>query len=371
MVSYFLLKMNKRLIILFLCFLFLLTTLTSCKSIKLENCIPFLSNNFFSQDDFSQNEIFINYWDIERGKVYLNYKKLYSGFMQGTYSYIFPYFWDGENMFYLNCNLKEINKKNLKLYLSSPSEIPQLSLFKNNPIKVNFNQENLSIEIYEEIDKKLVLKNKYNIESSLLPNDLKYDQEIYPFIVLEKENSELKIIFLYSSFDMNKSNIILIKLFIFSINKDEIKIIKTKGISNYSISWLFSDSPYKNFFIKDNKIFLNFCCNQENLGLLWYLDLNSGEFKEIIDSIKFNENYPSVEKIYEGSNENYIGFYKDYYIFYNNNELIATNKNGEVIGKINILRKEKRIEVYKNGKLTQRLNIKNINSNIQFPNYSN
>ncbi|MBC7194700.1 MAG: hypothetical protein H5U37_03500 [Caldisericia bacterium] len=217
----------------------------------------------------------------------------------------------------------------------------------------------------------MVLKNKYNIESSLLPNDLIYDQEIYPFIVLEKENSELKIIFLYSSIDMNKSNKILTKLFIFSINKDEIKIIKTKGISNYSVSWFFSDSPYKNFFIKDDKIFLNFCCNQKNLGLLWYLDLNTGEFKEVIESIKFNENYTLVEERYEGSKENFIGFYKDYYIFYNNNELIATNRNGEVVGKINILRKEKRIEVYKNGKLTQSLNIKNINSNIQFPNYSN
>ncbi|MGB9750602.1 MAG: hypothetical protein ACPLWB_07205 [Caldisericia bacterium] len=330
-----------------------------------------MSNNFFTQDDFSQNEIFINYWDIDKGKIYLNYEKLYSGFKQGIYSYIFPYFWDGENLFYLNCNLKEINKMNLKLYLSSPPEIPQFSLFKNNPIKVNFNQENLSIEIYEEIDKKIVLKNKYNIEPSLLPNDLVYDQEIYPFIVLEKENSELKIIFLYSSFDMNKSNKILTKLFILSINKDEIKIIETKGISNYSISWLFSDSPYKNFFIKDDKIFLNFCCNQENLGLLWSLDLNIGEFKEIIESLKFNENYTSVEERFESPKDNYIGFYKDYYIFYNNDELIATNGNGEIIGKINILKKEKRIEVYKNGKLIQSLNIKNINSNIQFPNYFN
>jgi hypothetical protein len=76
-----------------------------------------------------------------------------------------------------------------------------------------------------------------------------------------------------------------------------------------------------------------------------------------------------VDEEYEGLKQKYIGFYKDYYIFYNDNEIILANKNGEVIGKINILKREKRINVYKNGKLTQSLILKNPFPNIQFPNY--
>lgn len=359
--------MNRKVKILFIYLLFLVINFCSCESIQKENCIPFLSYSFLSEDNISQNEIYINYWDIERGKLYLNYEKFYSGFKTGKNSYIFPYFWDGDKTFYLNCNLNKINKKNLKLNICSPSEFPQFSLFKNNPVKVNFNQENLSLEIYEERNKELFLKGKYNIESSLLPDDLINSQEIYPFIVLE--NDEFKIIFLYSSINKNNSNMINTKLFIVSINNNGVKVIKTKGIDNYSVSWLFLDSPYKSFFINDDKIFLNFCCNQQNLGLLWSLDLNNGEFKEIIESLKFYENYPSVDEEYEGPKQNYIGFYKDYYIFYNDNEIILINKNGEVIGKINILKREKRINVYKNGKLTQSLIIKNPFPNIQFPNY--
>ncbi|MEM5807398.1 MAG: hypothetical protein QW474_03375, partial [Candidatus Aenigmatarchaeota archaeon] len=109
-------------------------------------------------------------------------------------------------------------------------------------------------------------------------------------------------------------------------------------------------------------------------GLLWSLDLNSGEFKKVINFLKNSEIYPSYQEsetkegIYY---DNYIGYYLNYYIFYNEDEIVATNENGEILGKIIIYKKDKKIEVYKNSKLTQKINIKNSFPSFKFPNYSN
>ncbi|MDI6861741.1 MAG: hypothetical protein QMD25_07055 [Caldisericia bacterium] len=358
--------------ILKLIIIFVLITIIGCKPIINKNSIPFLSNNLLSDNNLGQNEIFLNYWDIENGKLYINYEKLYTGFKQGTYSSIFPYFWDGNEHFYFNCQLKEIYKKSTKIYKTLQTDLPQFSIFLETPIVVKI-QDNFKLKIYEMIDNKMQLKNEFEILFSKLPVDLLKDQEIIPFIIIEKTYSSYKIICIYNSLNSNIRKL-LNKLFIIDLHDGKLDVNLTKGLDLYSVPWLFGDNISKMFFLKKDKLFFQFCCTNENLGLLWSLDLNSGEFKKVINFLKNSEIYPSYQEsetkegIYY---DNYIGYYLNYYIFYNEDEIVATNENGEILGKIIIYKKDKKIEVYKNGKLTQKINIKNSFPSFKFPNYSN
>ncbi|MEM2929134.1 MAG: hypothetical protein QXP60_09235, partial [Nitrososphaerota archaeon] len=179
-------------IILKLIIIFVLITIIGCNPIINKNSIPFLSNNLLSDNNLGQNEIFLNYWDIENGKLYINYEKLYTGFKQGTYSSIFPYFWDGKKYFYFNCQLKETYKKNIKIYKTLQTDFPQFSIFLETPIVVKI-QDNFKLKIYEMIDNKMQLKNEFEILVSKLPIDLLKDQEVIPFIIIEKDYNSYKI----------------------------------------------------------------------------------------------------------------------------------------------------------------------------------
>jgi len=352
-----------------LIFIILTFIISGCKPNVNKNFIPFLSNNLLSNNNLGQNEIFLNYWDIDKGKIYINYEKLYTGFKEGVHSLIFPYFWDGSDTFYLNCHLKDIFKKNIKIYKSSVTNLPQFSIFLKNPIMVKI-EENKLLKIYEIIINEIKLKNEFEIPNDKLPIDFLKNQDIIPFIILENENDSYKIICVYPSLDVENQDNLLYKLFIIDIKNGIIDINKTKGIDRYSIQWFYGDELNKMFFIKNNDLYLQICCNNSS-GLLWKINLDSGEFKLVINSLKFKKIYPSINDITKEGYvfENFIGYYKNYYIFYNSNEVIATNDNGEILGKIIIYKKYNKIEVYKNGKKTQEIKIRNSSISFQFPNY--
>ncbi|MBC7195108.1 MAG: hypothetical protein H5U37_05575 [Caldisericia bacterium] len=356
---------------LFICLLLFLLFLSGCKNPNLKNMVPFLSNNFLSES-FSNNEVFINYWDVEKGKIYLNFNKLYLGYKQGVHSSVFPYFWDGEKEFFVNCDLKEIFDKNIRFYKTIPQDDIQYSLFYKNPVYAKFIKDKNILRVSEQINgKDLIEINEYEIRNDQLPLDIKREFEIIPLITFELENGEKKIIFFYTKEEEN--NNLKTKIFLIEIKNNELSIIQPKGFKDYSIlhPFLF-ELPHKNFFIKNNELYLKFSyiegVNLEGKINISSIDLNSFEIENVktIDFEKINLRSLESEGI-EGYIDTCLGFYKDYLILYNPYEIIAIDKNNEIIGRIKIFSKDKRLEVYKGEKLTQKIEIKRI-SDIMFPN---
>ncbi len=356
--------------------LFISIFLFGCRGpLPSENTIPFLSYDFYSKEPTSnlitEEDIFLNLWDIEKGKVYLNFEKLYrASVLNEAGSSCFPYFWDGENILYLHCTLKEVFKKDLHLSLFLSELLNKLffenyelykkmlgsgfesSLYKENPYWLLIDENFLSLYRVKERAPYLELVNEYEI-----PNLLNNFKDLHMDFIFEDQGG-IKAL---GSYPCAVGGTLHDSPVLISIGKDEdVRFIKPEWSNKSPVALYHSQEIETAIFKKGSDVFLLFC-PENNCGEVWSLNLETLYLTPFVDLE--GKVYKSVQ----------LGGYKDYVILYNTYSSIGEAtaiKDGKVMGRIKFFEKEGKVEVYnRDGKLSQKIEVGNRQTFV-FPNYS-
>jgi len=356
--------------------LFLSISLFGCRGpLPSENTIPFLSYDFYSKDPpsnlITEEDIFLNLWDIEKGKVYLDFEKLYrASVLNEARSSCFPYFWDGENDLYLHCTLKEVFKKDLHLS-SFPSGLLKRLFFENYELYKKMLGSGFEFNLYKEnpywflIDGNSLLL--YRLQESAPYLALVYNYEV-PNLLNSFKNLHVDFIFedqggikALGSYPCVEKGTLYDSPVLISIDKDgDVQFIKPEWSNKSPVALYHSQEIETAVFKKGSNVFLLFC-PENNCGEVWSLNIETGYLMPFVDLE--GKVYKSVQ----------LGGYKDYVILYNAYSPVgeATSiRDGKVVGQIKFFEKEGKIEVYdRDGKLSQKIDVGNRQTFV-FPNYS-
>lgn len=356
--------------------LFISISLFGCRGpLPSENTIPFLSYNFYSKESpsnlITEEDVFLNLWDIEKGKVYLDFKKLYrASILNEARSSCFPYFWDGENSLYLHCTLKEVFKKDLHLSLFPSGLLKKLffenyelyikmlgsgfefSLYKENPYWLLIDEDGLSLYRLKESAPYLEPVNKYRV-----PDLLNNFKNLHIDFIFEDQGSFKAL----GSYPCAEGDNLYDSPVLISISKyGDVQFIKPEWSNKSPVALYHSQEIETAVFKKESDVFLLFC-PENNCGEVWSLSLETKYLKSFIDL--YGKVYKSVQ----------LGGYKDYVILYDAYSPVGEAtaiKDGKVMGRIKVFEREGKVEVYdRDGKLSQKIEVGNRQTFV-FPNFS-
>lgn len=356
--------------------LFISISLFGCRGhLPSGNTISFLSYDFYSKEPpsnlITEEDIFLNLWDIEKGKVYLNFEKLYrASVLNEARSSCFPYFWDGENSLYLHCTLKEVFKKGLHPSLFSSELLDKLffenyelykkmlgsgfefSLYKENPYWFLIDENALLLYRVKESTPYLELVYEYGV-----PNLLNNFKDLHMDFIFEDQGG-IKAL---GSYPCAERGTLYDSPVLISIGKDkDVQFIKPKWSNKSPIVLYHSQEIETAVFKKGSNVFLLFC-PENNCGEVWSLSLETEYLTPFVSPE--GKVYKSVQ----------LGGYKDYVILYNTYSSVGEAtaiKDGKVMGRIKFFEKEGKVEVYnRDGKLSQKIEVGNRQTFV-FPNYS-
>lgn len=333
-------------------FLFLFTTIlifnASCAKKIGEDAIPFLSYDLLTNKEVESKSICLNFWDIENGEIHLSKKPFYECYSR---AFAFPAFWSGESTLYFNRKIKPIDK-DIKL------EIPLVAEFDNVESKIRIFSE-------FELEKKLVAE--YILPFNVLPEDIFPNNSISVGIAVP-QSDVLYVIFTYPSLNPKDEQDMLTKLFIVSIENGNVKPILVQAYQIYS---LYTPSfPFEQgYALMNGKLLLSGRIIKDRFneteGITLSLSLADGKLETFMPHSSF------------------LGVFKQYVITYGylwkndeyETEIIGVDctayKDKNLVSELKILKgPPPKIEVYKDGVLTDEIRIKKFDMNVFFPNLS-
>jgi len=321
---------------------------TSCTRKISEDSIPFLSFGLLTDKEAESKSIYLNYWDVKNGKVHLSKTPFYECYSN---AFAFPVFWSGENMLYFNHKIKQVSK-NIKIEI---------------PLTAEFDSSESKIKIFSkfELEKKEV--SEYILQPNVFPEDIFHNNTIDAGIIVPQGDISY-IIFTYPSLNPKDKQDMLTKLFIVSIENNEVKPIPVQTNQIYSLSTLFF--PFEQgYAIVNGKLLLGgYIVKDGSYNRKWVVlsvNLADGKLDVLI------------------SHNSFLGVFKQYVIVYGylwkNNvyqtEIVGVSctayENNNPISELRILKgSPSKIEVYKDGVLTDEIIIERFNMNVFFPNFA-
>ena len=349
-------KMQKVMAVVLILALSMVIFNTSCTRKIGEDSIPFLSFGLLTDKEAESKSIYLNYWDVKNGKVHLSKTPFYECYSN---AFAFPVFWSGGNTLYFNHKIKQVSK-NIRIEIPLTAEFSAL-------------ESKIKIFSYFELEKKEV--SEYILPPNVFPEDIFHNNTINTSIVFPQEDSIVVpqgdisyLIFTYPSLNPKDKQDVLTKLFIVSIENNEAKPIPIQTNQIYSLSTL--SFPFKQgYAIVNGKLLLGgYIVKDGSYNRKWVVlsvNLADGKLDVLI------------------SHNSSLGVFKQYviasgYLWKNNEyqtEIVGVSctayENNNPISELRILKgSPSKIEVYKDGVLTDEITIERFNMNVFFPNFA-